>query len=62
MAKTLAYAAAMFLVASRGEGASARGLAMIATLIVVVVQFGSATLGNFAPLPLGRGLRGSALA
>ncbi len=54
MAETLAYAAAMFLVAPRAQGMSARTLALIATLIVATAQVGSSTLAAFAPLLLGR--------
>jgi hypothetical protein len=54
MAETLAYAAAMFLVATRAQDVSARTLAIVATLLVVTAQAGSATLASYLPLLLGR--------
>lgn len=54
MAETLAYAAAMFLVAPRAQAISARTLAIVATLIVVAAQFGSAGLSAYLPLLVGR--------
>lgn len=54
MAETLAYAAAMFLVAPRAQAMNARTLAIVATLIVVAAQFGSAGLSAYLPLLVGR--------
>lgn len=54
MAETLAYAAAMFGVAPRAQAMSARRLAIVATLIVVLAQSGSAGLSDYGPLLVGR--------
>lgn len=54
MAETLAYAAAMFGVAPRAQAMSARTLAVVATLIVVLAQAGSAGLSIYLPLLVGR--------
>jgi hypothetical protein len=42
MAETLSYAAAMFLVAPRARGLDARALAMLASMLVIAAQAGSA--------------------
>ncbi|MGF7151560.1 hypothetical protein FHS96_005226 [Sphingomonas zeicaulis] len=54
MAETLAYAAAMFLVAPRAQWLNGRALAIVATLIVVAAQFSSAWMADFVPLLGGR--------
>lgn len=54
MAETLAYAAAMFGVAPRAQAMSARTLAIVATLIVLLAQAGSAGLSFYLPLLAGR--------
>lgn len=54
MAETLAYAAAMFLVAPSAQGTSARALAIVATLLVVIAQAASAGLSLYLPLLAGR--------
>lgn len=54
MAETLSYAAAMFLVAPRARTMDARLLALIASLLVIVAQAGSAMTGNYVLLILGR--------
>jgi len=54
MAETLAYAAAMFLVAPRAQATSARTLAIVATALVVAAQTASAGLSVYLPLLLGR--------
>jgi hypothetical protein len=54
MAETLAYAAAMFLVAPRAQRTSARTLAIVATLLVVAAQAASAGLSLYLPLLAGR--------
>lgn len=54
MAETLSYAAAMFLVAPRARTMDARMLALIASLLVIVAQAGSALTGSYALLLLGR--------
>lgn len=54
MAETLSYAAAMFLVAPRARSMDARLLALIATLIVIAAQAGSALTGSYPLLLLGR--------
>lgn len=47
MAETLSYAAAMFVVAPRAAGLSARRLGMISTVLVVAAQGGSALLSAY---------------
>jgi predicted MFS family arabinose efflux permease len=54
MAETLSYAAAMFLVAPRARSMDARLLALIATLLVVAAQAGSALTSSYTLLLLGR--------
>jgi len=54
MAETLSYAAAMFLVAPRARTMDARLLALIASLLVIAAQAGSAMTGNYVLLLLGR--------
>ena len=54
MAETLAYAAAMFLVAPRAQAVSARTIGLVATIIVVVAQLLSATTPVYALLLAGR--------
>ncbi|MEI6642551.1 MAG: MFS transporter [Novosphingobium sp.] len=54
MAETLSYAAAMFLVAPRARGLDARALAMLASVVVIAAQAGSALTGVFPLLVLGR--------
>ena len=54
MAETLSYAAAMFLVAPRARHLDARVLAMIASLVVIAAQAGSALTGTYALLFAGR--------
>lgn len=54
MFETLSYAAAMFMVAPRARAMDARLLALIASLLVVTAQAGSALTGNYALLLLGR--------
>ncbi|MFT3965447.1 MAG: MFS transporter [Sphingobium sp.] len=54
MAETLAYAAAMFLIAPRAQAMSARMLAIVATVVVVAAQAWSAGLMLYAPLLAGR--------
>ncbi len=54
MAETLAYAAAMFVVAPRAQTVSARTLGLLATLIVVVAQVGSMATGLYPLLMIGR--------
>jgi hypothetical protein len=54
MAETLSYAAAMFLVAPRARGLDARVLAMIASLVVITAQAGSALTGAYPLLFMGR--------
>jgi hypothetical protein len=54
MSETLAYAAAMFLVAPRAQAASSRTLAIVATLLVVAAQAASSGLSGYAPLLMGR--------
>ena len=58
MAETLAYAAAMFLVAPRAQAMSARTLAIVATTLVVAAQLASAGLSAYLPLLLGRVVAG----
>ena len=54
MAETLSYAAAMFVVAPRARALDARYLAMLASVVVIVAQAGSALTGAFPLLVLGR--------
>ncbi len=54
MAETLSYAAAMFVVAPRARGLDARVLAMIASVVVITAQAGSALTGAYALLFAGR--------
>ena len=54
MAETLAYAAAMFLVAPRAQAVSARTIGMVATIAVVAAQLLSATTAVYALLLAGR--------
>jgi len=54
MAETLAYAAAMFLVAPRVAGLSPRRLFFAASLLVICAQFVSATLVSYPLLLAGR--------
>ena len=54
MAETLSYAAAMFLVAPRARGLDARALAMLASVVVIAAQAGSALTGAYPLLVLGR--------
>jgi hypothetical protein len=58
MAETLAYAAAMFVVAPRAQTISARSLALVATLLVVVAQLGSMMTAVYPLLFVGRLLAG----
>jgi hypothetical protein len=54
MAETLAYAAAMFLVAPRVQAVSARTMGLVATMVVVVAQLLSAATAVYALLLAGR--------
>lgn len=54
MAETLSYAAAMFIVAPRARGLDARMLAMLASVVVIAAQAGSALTGAYPLLVLGR--------
>lgn len=54
MAETLSYAAAMFVVAPRARGIDARVLAMIASVVVIAAQAGSALTGAYPLLLAGR--------
>lgn len=54
MTETLAYAAAMFLVAPRAQSLSARHLAIIATLLITFAQLLSAGVSSYYLLLLGR--------
>jgi predicted MFS family arabinose efflux permease len=54
MAETLSYAAAMFLIAPRARQLDARVLAIAASVLVVLSQAGSALIGNYALLFVGR--------
>ncbi len=54
MTETLAYAAAMFLVAPRAQAVSARTLGLVATIAVVAAQLLSATTAVYALLLAGR--------
>lgn len=58
MTETLAYAAAMFLVAPRVATLSPRSLMLVAGALVVSAQLGSAALVAFAPLLAGRVMTG----
>jgi hypothetical protein len=54
MAETLAYAAAMFLVAPRAQAVSARTIGLIATMVVVAAQLLSAATAVYVLLLAGR--------
>ena len=54
MAETLAYAAAMFLVAPRAQAVSARSIGLVATIIVVAAQLLSAVTPVYGLLLAGR--------
>lgn len=54
MTETLAYAAAMFIVAPRAQYLSARRLAIIATLLITAAQLLSASTAEYSLLLLGR--------
>jgi len=54
MAETLSYAAAMFIIAPRARGLDARALAMLASVVVIAAQAGSALTGAYPLLVLGR--------
>ena len=54
MAETLSYAAAMFLVAPRARALDARQLAMLASIVIIIAQGGSALTGAYPLLVLGR--------
>lgn len=54
MAETLSYAAAMFLVAPRARHLDARVLAMLASVVVIAAQAGSALTGAYTLLFAGR--------
>lgn len=54
MAETLSYAAAMFVVAPRARAMDARLLAVLATVLVIAAQAGSALTGAYPLLFLGR--------
>ncbi|MFO1256509.1 MAG: MFS transporter [Sphingomonadaceae bacterium] len=54
MAETLSYAGAMFLIAPRARQLDARVLALVASVLVVVSQGGSALTGSFPLLFAGR--------
>ena len=54
MAETLAYAAAMFLVAPRAQAVSARTMGLVATIVVVAAQLLSAATSVYALLLAGR--------
>jgi len=54
MAETLSYAAAMFVIAPRARQLDARVLALVASVLVIIAQGGSALTGNFALLFAGR--------
>ncbi len=54
MAETLAYAAAMFLVAPRAQAVSARTIGLAATIVVVAAQLLSATTAMYPLLLAGR--------
>ncbi len=58
MAETLAYAAAMFLVAPRVARLSPRVLMILAGALVVAAQLGSAALVSYTPLLVGRVVTG----
>ncbi len=54
MAETLAYAAAMFLVAPRAQAVSARTIGLVATIVVVAAQLVSAATAVYPLLLAGR--------
>lgn len=54
MAETLSYAAAMFVIAPRARQLDARLLALVASVLVIVSQGGSALTGSYALLFAGR--------
>lgn len=54
MAETLSYAAAMFIIAPRARRLDPRLLALVASLLVIVAQAGSALTGSFGLLLMGR--------
>ena len=54
MAETLSYAAAMFVIAPRARRLDARLLALVASVLVVLAQAGSALTGLYPLLLLGR--------
>lgn len=54
MAETLSYAAAMFLIAPRARRLDARVLAVVASIVVVLSQAGSALTGSYLLLFIGR--------
>ena len=54
MAETLAYAAAMFVVAPRAQAVSARTIGLVATIVVVAAQLLSAATAVYALLLAGR--------
>ncbi len=54
MAETLAYAAAMFLVAPRAQAVSARTMGLVATIVVVAAQLLSAATAVYVILLAGR--------
>ena len=58
MAETLAYAAAMFLLAPRVAKLSPRLLMIVAGALVVAAQLGSTALVSYAPLLIGRIMTG----
>jgi len=58
MTETMSYAAAMFLVAPRIATLSPRLLMIVAGVLVVTAQLGSAALVSFAPLLFGRIMTG----
>ena len=59
MAETLAYAAAMFVLAPRVARLSPRLLMIVAGALVVTAQLGSAALVSYAPLLIGRVMTGA---
>ena len=54
MAETLAYAAAMFLVAPKVGNLSPRRLLTVASVLIVIAQIASAGLASYPPLFIGR--------
>ena len=54
MAETLSYAAAMFIIAPQARRLDPRVLALVASLLVIVSQAGSALTGSFGLLLAGR--------